>query len=117
MVNNLLLRSVILLLLSLCLLAVCADFLSPNPPSYQNLDRFYAPPTGIHFFDTQGNFSFRPFVYDYELLDPLETTYRERTERAQGIQFFVEGYPYRFLGLIPTSLHLMGCEEECFKRE
>jgi len=107
-----LLRIVIVLLVALCLAAIFADFLSPNPPEVQNLDRFYAPPTSIHFFDSRGNFSFRPSVCDYELLDPLDTIYAERTEVLHPIRFLVEGYEYRFLGIIPANTHLLGCDAE-----
>ena len=92
----------------LCLAAVFSDFLSPVPASMQNLARVYAPPTGIHLVDARGTFHWRPFVWGYELVNPLDLVYRERTEERVPLEFFCRGYSYRWLGLLPMSLHLFG---------
>jgi peptide/nickel transport system permease protein len=98
-----------LLAASLGLAAGFGDFLSTNPPQNQNLGRFYAPPTGIHFIDAKGSLHLRPFVYDYELVNPLDAAYREKTDRIYPLEFFPRGYKYQLLGLIPASRHLAGC--------
>jgi peptide/nickel transport system permease protein len=92
--------------------ALCGDFLAPNPPQSQNLDRFFAPPTRTHFIDSQGQFHWRPFIYRYELVNPLDAIYRERTDVIYPLEFFCQGYTYRFLGFLPTNRHLVGCREE-----
>jgi peptide/nickel transport system permease protein len=92
--------------------ALCGDFLAPNPPQSQNLDRFYAPPTRIHFVDSRGRIHWRPFIYRYELIDPLDTIYRERPDTIYPLEFFRQGYSYRFLGFLHTNRHLVGCREE-----
>ncbi len=90
----------------LFLAAIFSDFLSPCPASLQNLGEFYAPPTRIHFIDTQGNFHWRPFAYRIELTNTLDVVYRNRTDAPVPVRFFCSGYPYRWLGFIPMSLHL-----------
>ncbi len=100
--------SVVLLIGLLLLSALVSDFLSSNPPDELNLGRFFAPPTRIHLFDKRAVFHWRPHVCEYELVDPLEVHYAERAEIKYPLEFFCRGYGYRFLGLIPTSRHLIG---------
>lgn len=99
-----------LLAIPLLLVALLSDFLSPSAQDLQDLNQFYAPSSGIHFVDAQGAFHWRPFVYRLELIDPLDARYQVRSDQAYPLQFFGEGYRYRFLGLIPTSRHLLGTE-------
>jgi peptide/nickel transport system permease protein len=93
------------------LAALCSDFLSSNPPQAQNLDRFYTPPTRMHFVDVRGKFHWRPFIYRYELIDRLEGIYGETTAGAYPLEFFQQGYRYRFLGLLTFNRHLVGCRK------
>ena len=93
--------------LLLVIFACFADFLAPNPPNRQDLRNFYAPPTRIHFVDAAGKVHLRPFVYRYELTDPLEGSYKERTETAFPLEFFVKDWSYDLLGFIPASRHLV----------
>jgi len=100
-------KLVLVLIALLALAALLGDFLSSNPPQTQNLRMFYAPPARIHFVDAEGRFHWWPFVHSYLLADPLSTTYKEQTDRPYPLKFFGEGYPYRLLGLIPSSRHLV----------
>jgi peptide/nickel transport system permease protein len=100
--------------LTLILLAIFADFFSPNNIYRVDLDNSFIPPQQVHFVDTEGNFHLRPFVYNYAYtLDPL--TFRvdwvEDKTKPYEIQFFVQGWDYKLLGLIPTNIHLYGVEE------
>jgi peptide/nickel transport system permease protein len=89
--------------LMLALAAVLADFLSPSPSMRQNLDAPFAPPTRIHWIDAAGRFHLRPFVYRYELVDPLNLQYREqRDQQPYPLRFFESGWTYRW-----GSLHWM----------
>jgi len=94
--------------LAVVALILLADFLSPNPPDLQNLDSFYAPPSKVHFFDANGDFHWRPFIYRREMTDLLDAAYAELTDQAVPLEFFFAGYEYRILGLIPSSTHLVG---------
>ncbi|HJR80018.1 MAG TPA: ABC transporter permease [Anaerolineales bacterium] len=74
-----------------------------------------APPTRIHFVDSEGNFHLRPFVYGME--QELDFTTRARTyvadpTRVYPLYFFVRGDSYKLLGFIPTNLHLYGVDRE-----
>ncbi len=105
-------RSIAVLALALASGAVFADFLSPHDPAAQDLERFFAPPSRIRFVDTQGRFHLRPFVYVRELADPVDVVYREHPGDIHPVRFFVSGYRYRLLGIVPSSLHLAGADGE-----
>ena len=103
-----------LMVLMLVILAVFADFFSPTSISSIDLQASFIPPQRIHFFDTEGKFHLRPFVYNYVYtLDP--TTFRvmwvEDETKAYEIKFLVQGPAYKLFGLIPSQLHLYGVEE------
>jgi peptide/nickel transport system permease protein len=103
-----------LMVLTLVILAVFADFFSPTSISGIDLQASFIPPQQVHFFDTEGKFHLRPFVYNYVYtLDP--TTFRvmwvEDETKAYEIKFFVQGSAYKLFGLIPSKLHLYGVEE------
>jgi peptide/nickel transport system permease protein len=92
----------------LVLISLFADFLSSNPPSQQNLEQFYHPPSRIHFLDPKGSLGWRPFIHQTELKDPLDASYREDTEMSYPLEFFFSGYRYRIFGLISSDRHLIG---------
>ena len=89
-------------------ISVFADFLSSNAPSQQNLEQFYHPPARVHFFDREGKFRLRPFIYRTELKDPLDAIYKEDTEASYSLEFFCRGYRYRIFGLVSSDRHLLG---------
>ncbi|MGB0867438.1 MAG: ABC transporter permease [Granulosicoccaceae bacterium] len=89
------------------------EFLAPYSLPTRHTDHIYSPPQPVHFFDQEGNFK-GPFVYgwDYELdMVRLHRNYSEDTARTYAIEFFHRGDPYKFLGLIPTNIHLIGVED------
>ncbi len=93
------------------IVAVFGDFLSTNPPQAQNLNRFYVPPTRLHFVDSRGQFHWRPFLHGYALVNQLDVVYEERTEEVYPVEFLPKGYSYRLLGVLPANRHLVGCRE------
>ncbi len=92
-------------------LAAFADFISPYPYDKQHRDSPYNPPTQIHFFDEKGNFHLRPFVYKYELVDPVFKTYKVDKSVKYPIYFFIDKDKHYLLGFIPTTKHLFGVKE------
>lgn len=103
-----------LMVLMLVILAIFADFFSPTSISGIDLQASFIPPQQVHFFDTEGKFHLRPFVYNYVYtLDPL--TFRvmwvEDQSKAYEIKFLVQGPAYKLFGLIPSNLHLYGVDE------
>lgn len=102
------------MVLVLVFLAVFAEFFSPNDISKIDLPSSFIPPQQVRFIDHEGNFHFRPFVYNYVYtLDPatFEVLWQEDTSKIYFINFFVQGSEYKLLGLIPSNLHLFGVEE------
>ena len=103
-----------LMVLTLIILAVFADFFSPTSISGIDLQASFIPPQQIHFFDAEGKFHLRPFVYNYVYtLDPatFRVMWVEDQSKAYEIKFFVQGAAYKLFGLIPSKLHLYGVEE------
>jgi len=103
-----------LMVLMLVILAIFADFFSPTSISGIDLQASFIPPQRVHFFDTEGKFHLRPFVYNYVYtLDPntFRVMWVEDQSQAYEIKFFVQGPAYKLFGLIPSQLHLYGVEE------
>lgn len=99
------------ILIVLYFLAIFADFIAPYPYDIQHRDTPYHPPTQIHFFDKNGNFSLRPFVYEYKLVDPIFKRYKIDYTKKHYIYFFVKGDKHYLLGFIPMYTHLFGVKE------
>ena len=87
-----------------------AEFLAPYALDFTDRSLFYAPPVGVRWIDAQGRWHARPFVYAYRLADPALRTYAPDTSRRFELHFFVQGFPYRLLWLIPTDIHLVGVD-------
>lgn len=101
-------------LVALCLIyfiALFADFLAPYGSQDYNQKITNMPPQGMHWFDAEGRFSFRPFVYEIKQgYDPVTyaATYTRVKESRQYVSFFVKGTPYKLFGLIDADIHLFG---------
>jgi peptide/nickel transport system permease protein len=99
----------------LFMLAIFAEFFSPTPLNRIDLPNAHTPPQRVYFFhDENGNFHLGPFVYNYSYeLNPttFQVGWVEDRSRAYPIHFFVQGWEYRLLGIIPMNLHLFGVEE------
>src|SRR5690349_16756155 len=103
-----------LMVLTLIILAVFADFFSPTSISGIDLQASFIPPQQVHFFDTEGKFHLRPFVYNYVYtLDPatFRVMWVEDQSKAYEMTLFVQGAAYRLFGLITSKLHLYGVEQ------
>jgi peptide/nickel transport system permease protein len=100
-------------LLILTFYLVCVlfpEFFAPYLPARES-SFLEARPTRPHFFDEEGNFHLRPFVYGLTgEVDPATRTrtFTIDTSQQYPIYFFVPGESYRLLGLIPTNRHLFG---------
>ncbi|HXF60890.1 MAG TPA: hypothetical protein VNK95_04695, partial [Caldilineaceae bacterium] len=102
-----------LLVLMLCMLALLAEFFSPNPLDEVIMSNAFIPPSRIHFIDEEGNFHLRPFTYPQVVtLDPqtFAPEWAEDKENPIPIRFFVRSWEYKLLWLIPTDIHLLGVE-------
>ncbi|MDO6386005.1 MULTISPECIES: ABC transporter permease [unclassified Uliginosibacterium] len=91
----------------LYVVAVFAEFLSPFDPEDPSSRTVYQPPQMVKFD------GFKPYVTKFKLTrDPetLKPTYVDTDERTY-LRFFVPGFEYKMLGLVPTNLHLFGPAE------
>jgi len=107
-----------LMVVMLIVLAMFPEFFSPYDLYATTLGDSYTPPTQIRFFDVDGAFQFRPFVYKQTLeIDPV--TYQARpkidTESPFHVQFFVRSWEYKLFGIITTDLHLFGIDTDGVK--
>jgi len=103
-----------LMVLTLITLACFPGFFSPYSLSTPDLKSAFIPPQVIHFFDHEGKFHLRPFVYNYVYtLDPktFKVMWTEDETKAYEIKLFVQGPQYKLLGLVPTKLHLYGVND------
>lgn len=103
-----------LMVFMLVILAIFADFFSPTDPAALNMQASFTPPSRIHFIDEEGKFHLRPFTYKQTIeLDPetFEPIWTEDKSRRYEIKFFVKGWEYKLLGIIPMRWHLLGVEE------
>lgn len=87
------------------LLVLFADFVAPYNAEAVNTEASWQRPTSITFAGGGPGVCSRQ-----QILDPVLFEYRyvEDCSKPQPIRFFTQGYDYRFLGLIPTNLHLFG---------
>jgi peptide/nickel transport system permease protein len=87
-----------------------ADFLAYADPDASEAQRSLMPPQAIHLFD---GWRFRPHVYGVKGVRDQQSfrrVYRTDPSQKIPIRFFAEGFEYRFLGLIPTTRHLIGVD-------
>ena len=98
----------------LIFMAIFADFLSPTDPIAPNMQNAYSRPQQLYFIDSAGTFHLRPFTFTQkQVLDPATflPTWQPDLTKMYPIHFFVQGYPYKLLGFIPSRLHLYGVDE------
>lgn len=91
--------------------AVFADCLALHNPDSQFTHAVHAPPQYPRLFH-EGELR-RPFVYRLksEFIDNgLQRVYIEDCDNPEPIRFFVSGDPHRVLGVLPTTVRLIGVE-------
>ncbi len=91
-----------------------SEFLAPYTSISRDPAYTSGPPTGVHFFDKNGKFYVRPFVYAYKtkrhpvtlrLMPSIDET------RLKPIRLFVRGEKYKFWNIFPSNIHLFGVEK------
>lgn len=103
-----------IVIILLYLTAAFAEFIAPYDPNFVSANLTYAPPTALHFVDQQGHFHAQPFVYGLkQVVEPvaLRRVFTVDTSVQHPVSFFVKGYRYRLLGLIPWDRHLYGTKD------
>jgi peptide/nickel transport system permease protein len=103
-----------IMIIGLAILAIFSDFFSPYNPLELDMASSFTPPTRIRFFDANGNFHFRPFIHTLDIeLAPVTYApiWTEDETVLYPVKFFVKGWEYKLLGLIPLNMHLFGVDE------
>ena len=87
-----------------------ADFLAYADPNASEAQRGLMPPQRVFWFDGG---QFGPYVYGVKgVRDPatFKRVYRPDPSQKIPLRFFVKGFEYRWLGVIPTTRHLIGVD-------
>jgi peptide/nickel transport system permease protein len=94
------------------LVAIFADGIAYTPPFDTQASRSYIPPQPIHWFTADGRF--QPHVYALKGKRDMRTfklSYAPDSSEPRDLVLFGRGYPYNFLGLIPTDIHLFSVSD------
>ena len=90
------------------------EFFSTQDMSKDHSQYIHCPPQRIHFFDEDGEFRLRPFVYGLTRTIDSETlrrTYSEDRTKKYPIFFFIHGDKYKLWNLFDADIHLLGVRE------
>ena len=99
-----------LIIIGFYLAALGADFLAYADPNASEAQRSLMPPQPFYFFD---GWRFSPHVYAVKgRRDPMtfKRVYQTDANQKIPVRFFARGFEYKFLGLIPTNIHLLGVD-------
>ena len=92
------------------IVVLIADFLAYADPDASEAQRSVMPPQPIHWMD---NGKFSPHVYGIiGARNPVtfKREYEPDLNVKYPVRFFTEGFEYKWLGFIPSNLHLIGVE-------
>ncbi|RPI56135.1 MAG: ABC transporter permease [Acidobacteria bacterium] len=92
------------------LMALFAPFIAPYPQEEMDRAKYFHPPQSLHWVRADGSFSPRPFVREMRVADMGSFEYEEDPSSELPLRFFVRGYPYELLGLVPSNVHLFGVD-------
>ena len=98
----------------LLFISVFAEFIAPYSPLQRSKAYLGGEPMPMHFFDSQGGFHPRPFVYArVNKRDPVTLRLLPAVDQQKmwPIELFVRGDTYKLWGLIESDLHLIGVKE------
>jgi peptide/nickel transport system permease protein len=92
------------------LVAIAADFLAYSDPHDTSAQRASMPPQPISVLDGG-----RPSLFTHPLIGQRDLVTFQRTYVADEsvkipIRLFAHGYKYKFLGIVPTDIHLIGAK-------
>ncbi|KZK97691.1 Oligopeptide transport system permease protein OppC [Pseudovibrio sp. Ad5] len=91
------------------LTAIFAGFIAPYGPQTANRAALYSPPQTLHFFAPDGSLT-TPYVTGFKEemnMQTFEITFIPDFDKISHVALFVEGEPWKFLGLTFTT-HLFG---------
>ena len=86
-----------------------ASFVAPYSKEFGDRHLSYAPPSKIFMIDQRGHLSW-PYTYNYKrTFNPNTFSMDFKLDRSQKyyLKLFSQGFKYKFLGVIPTNIHLI----------
>ena len=100
-------------LLALYFAAAFCEFLAPLPPDRRHAGYVQCPPQKIRFFDAEGSFHLRPFVYGLrsEGVEDWQRRYVPDTGTVYPLRLFASGPEYEMWGLFRADLHLFAAAD------
>ena len=107
-------RYAFIILVIMYLLILFADFIAPYSNMYSNREMAYAPPSKIYTITTEGKLS-RPYTYKYiREYEPnlMQTIFKQDRTKKYYLKLFPKAEEYKLFGLIPSSRHLFGVEDD-----
>jgi len=102
-----------IIILIIYLVALFPEFLAPFPPVITSAKYLYGPPQRLHLLDrgTDGKLRVDPYVYALKsTIEPkaMRRVFSVDTQQKIRVRFFVQGEPYKLLGLFPATVRLIG---------
>jgi len=97
-----------LALLGFYAIVLCPDFFSTQDPEATDARLAFIPVQRVRLFDGWTPRPWVPGIVGKRNPITLRMEWRLEESRRVPVRFFVTGYSYRVLGVIPTRLHLMG---------
>ena len=94
--------------------ALCCEFFAPYDTATRHPDYTFARPQLVRFFDAEGRFHVRPFVYGLKPeRDPvtLRWKYQDDVTVRHPIRFFVRGVEYKLWNAFRADLHFFGVRD------
>lgn len=107
-------RIALILLIIIYSALLFADFLAPYTKDFSDRTMAYVPPSKVFTIDENGKLS-KPYTYNWkrEFDDVnLRITYTLDRTQKHYVKFLSKGQSYKFLGLIPSNIHLFGTDSE-----
>jgi peptide/nickel transport system permease protein len=104
----------IVLLIFYGVAAIC-EFISPHEPNQRNAAYVLCPPQSLRFFDAEGGFHLRPFVYGVRqnpAAGEWQREYIADTSKIYPVYLFTRGPSYSMWGLFDANWHLFGAGPE-----
>lgn len=101
----------LVLVVLLIVVTIFADFFAPQDPKAADIG--FAPPDHVSFFKGDGSFTLIPVVFpiaEGDELDPItfQPLVGPDYDNPTELGFFVRGYEYRLLWVIPANIHFFG---------
>ncbi len=101
------------ILIMLYIAAIFCEITAPYAISRRRVQYSLSPPQRIHFFDADGSFHLRPFVYGFTRTrsPKYRWIYKEDKNQEYPIYFFVHGDKYKLWNVLGMNVHLFGVKE------